>query len=118
MIVTEEKRSCSARIYDELVERETLIEELSDRWLEDNDEDAYDELNNLALGIESKKVIKIELSTGGPADWVEVWCDDSQILEMYYHFSDWFDHAERKISETSSLWTWCESVIDNNIGYI
>lgn len=118
MIVTEETKSCSARIYDALVEREDLIEDLTNRWLEDDDQDAFEELDNLPLEITSQKVIKILLSTGGPADWVEVWCDDSQIFEMYYHFSDWFDHAERKISETSALWHWCEAIIDENKGYL
>jgi len=116
MIVTEEKASCAARIYDELAERETQIEELSERWLKKDDEDALDELNSLPLDINSKKVITILLSTGGPADWVEVWCDDSEILEMYYHFSDWFDHAKRKISETSPLYNWCESLLEQ--GYL
>lgn len=115
IIVTEDKKSCAARIYDAMQSREETIDELWTKAFEDCDDEASEELWNLALDITSKKVIRIDLSTGGPADWIEVWCDDYGISEMVYHFSDWFDHAERKISDSSMLWTWAESLIDNNL---
>jgi 2-phospho-L-lactate guanylyltransferase (CobY/MobA/RfbA family) len=46
-------------------------------------------------------VHRVELSTGGPGDWLEVFCDADEpreILRVVYHFNDWFDHAERTLS--------------------
>lgn len=110
----DEKKSCAARIYDEMQSREETIQELWVKSFDDFDDEAQDELWNLFLDISTKKVVRIDLSTGGPADWIEVWYEGDEISEMVYHFADWFDHAERKISYGSMLWTWAESLIDNN----
>lgn len=39
------------------------------------------------------------MSTGGPADYLEVHVDsDNEITSIVYHFADWFDHAEQELS--------------------
>lgn len=44
---------------------------------------------------------KIEFSWGGPADWLEIETDprDGKVIRGSYHFSDWFDHAEKKLTD-------------------
>ena len=66
-----------------------------------------------SFSIESFKVIKITLSGGGPADWIEVKTDNTgYILGMEYHYADWYDHAERKISENSYLWDFAAQIAE------
>lgn len=68
-------------------------------------EDAYDRIAELPLSVEVKRVVRIDLSTGGPGDWLEATLDsDGDVTSVSYHFNDWFDHAERSVSEGSALW--------------
>lgn len=66
-----------------------------------NADDAIDELETRRLeepiGYSKYTVHKVEYSWGGPADWFEVWEDNGEIARIIYHFSDWFDHAEREL---------------------
>ena len=76
-------------------------------------EEALRELSDFPAHIESFKVIKITLSGGGPADWIEVKTDNTgYILGMEYHYADWYDHAERKISENSYLWDFAAQIAE------
>ena len=46
-------------------------------------------------------------------DWIEVKTDNEGcILGMEYHYADWFDHAERKISENSYLWDFAAQIVE------
>lgn len=79
-----------SRLSELFIQVETPDEEISDQ--------AHDEIANLPLSIEKMEVIKILLSTGGPADWFEFHVDREasygrQITRIEYHFQDWFDHA-------------------------
>lgn len=69
------------------------------------EEEAGDRLTELPLGVSVKRVLRIDLSTGGPGDWIE--CDldsDGTVDAVTYHFNDWFDHAERAVDSDSALW--------------
>lgn len=56
---------------------------------------------DMILDVERKRYYKVLLSTGGPADWFEVYTyEDGEIQYIEYHFSDWWDHAERKLTGT------------------
>lgn len=109
--------TCEDRIGSHMDSREDQIAEIIHR-MSDGDDDAFNEYNEIVLGISEKMVIRIELSTGGPADWIEVAIDsgprplDYQIIYMKYHFADWFDHAEREIEEDSYLWRYAEEIVD------
>jgi len=38
--------------------------------------------------------MKILISTGGPADWLEILLDEeNEPRRIEYHFAPWFDHA-------------------------
>jgi len=69
--------------------------------------DEYDEdsIYEFPLSIERFTVVRIDLSTGGPGDWLEAKLDsDGDIVQLTYHFNDWFDHAERSVDQGSALW--------------
>lgn len=63
-------------------------------------EAAQDELNELPLAVSLERVVRVDLSTGGPADWLELFyrSDDDEPHRVVYHFADWFDHAEVTLS--------------------
>jgi hypothetical protein len=33
-------------------------------------------------------------------------------MGMTYHYADWFDHAQRKVSENSYLWDFAMQLVD------
>lgn len=83
-----------ARIEDAIGAREKDLE-IEEGKTEDT-EGTTECLNEGVLEISVEKHVKILLSTGGPADWfVLVYDKDDRLLRGEYHFSDWWDHAER-----------------------
>lgn len=115
---SEIKKKCADLVLDKMIERSSQLEEINDilgddEVDEDKKEEALDELNNLALEISSFKVVKILLSTGGPADWLELEIDDEgSPRRLTYHYSDWFDHAEIKVPEKSYLWDYAMQIAE------
>lgn len=114
------KETCADLVNKKMWSRSADLEELND-IIDDNDSDpekvqeALEELNNLALEITTYKVVKILMSTGGPADWIEVKVDDDgDIIGMSYHYADWFDHAETSIENNSYLWDYAEQIVNGN----
>ena len=113
-----ENQTCEQIIDSCMQNRNEYLEGLND-IIGDNEsdsekiEEALIEISEFPAGIESYKVIKITLSGGGPADWIEVKTDNTgYILGMEYHYADWFDHAERKISENSYLWDFAAQIVE------
>jgi len=88
---------CEARIEEELKGR---IEDINGVL---NADDPIDELNNLALGISQTVLYKLELSTGGPQDYFTFEYDPEakEVVDITYHFLDWWDGAERVLSASS-----------------
>lgn len=66
------------------------------------EERAQEYLWNLPLAVSRSTVFRIELSTGGPADYLEIFCNQDEerpeIVRIVYHFADWFDHAQRDLT--------------------
>jgi len=91
--------TCQERIYDHFLDRETDLKVLLSR----EDDDAYDELSEYAMCIDIYKVVRIELSWGGPQDFLECKVVDDEVEEVTYHFADWFDHAEMNVPQDSAM---------------
>lgn len=83
------------------------------------------------LGVSAKTVFRIDLSTGGPGDWLEVECSGDtpnyepagegehyEVEAITYHFNDWFDHAERTLSgdDEKAAQEFAERVVPELIG--
>lgn len=57
-------------------------------------EEREEELYSYPLCVDLIRTVRIDLSTGGPGDWLEVQLDsDSEPRRIEYHFAPWFDHA-------------------------
>jgi hypothetical protein len=72
-------------------------EEIADEIVQRISESARERIYEMPLSVSRQVVHRIDLSTGGPADWLEVFmdsADESTIDRIVYHFADWFDHAE------------------------
>ena len=113
-----EKKTCKDLVEEKMWERSSQLEDLYDiiddeeKTTEEKDE-AFIELNQLALDISSYRVIKVLLSTGGPADWIEVMVDDEgDIRGMTYHYADWFDHASMTIPKNTYFWDYITQTVD------
>lgn len=70
-----------------------------------------DSLYDYGLSVEKFTLIRWQLSTGGPGDWLDIKVDaDGDVFAVEYHFNDWFDHAQVDVSANSPLWElaeWC-----------
>lgn len=108
-----DKKTCADRIHEALRDREEYINELIDACDNDESFDGYDEayeaLDNYFLGMSEYKLIKLEISWGGPSDYLEVklhYDDDdiNEIISIHYHFADWFDHAVVEVQRSSPIW--------------
>lgn len=115
-----------AEYVDEQAER--FVEEFTKTYNEEPSEEEVDKfkqscyesseynessLGEFPLGITSSKTVKIELSTGGPADFIKVYMDDNNFIEsISYHYQDWFDGAEMQVKESDPMWEFAEYIID------
>lgn len=61
---------------------------------ERDDINAPGPLNEYPLGASLAIAVRVELSTGGPADYITATVDHGEVTRAEYHFADWFDHAE------------------------
>lgn len=101
---TEEQKSCEQRISEHMDSREKMFKEIFDR-IDNGDDAAIEELDTSILSLDTKMVVRIQISWGGPADYVEVELSKdehdryTEISGVTYHFADWFDHAERPVQE-------------------
>ena len=76
-------------------------------------DNAYEELYNYALGMNTIKETTITLSWGGPASYLEVLHDGAEITRLTYRFSDWFDTATEQITdEESPLYRYAQEMIN------
>jgi hypothetical protein len=108
-------KTCEERIPDELTSTEDWLSRTYrkiDKANEGGDYQREEELREEieVYGVEVKRVMWLTLSGGGPASWLEVHLDDSGrwpvVEKVIYHFADWFDHAEREVSESEAPGMW------------
>lgn len=107
--------TCAQRIDEHMLGREEDFDKIFEAM--DNDEeyegqDAYDAMHEYALHYDKKEMLKIQLSTGGPGDWLECYLSDNELYRVEYHFNDWFDHAQTTVDENSSLFRYAEAVVE------
>lgn len=91
-----------------------------------DDEYTEDSLNDFGLSLSRKVLLRFDMSTGGPADWLELVCDEEVTGDRFgtlergpltlervsYHFADWFDHAETPVDEGSPMWQLAEWIVE------
>lgn len=69
-------------------------------------EDPLESLDNLALCLDKYEVYRLELSYGGPQDYLEFEYNPKEktIQGITYHFLDWFDGATKKVEPDTEEW--------------
>jgi hypothetical protein len=77
----------------------------------DGEEEGFENWNNYPLAVTTRKETKIELSWGGPSDFLSVIHNECEIYSVTYHFQDWFDGATRQVREGSQVWEYAQTVI-------
>ena len=93
-----DKQTCADRIDHNLLGRLDDINQIieaSESGNSDASEQGISEWTEYPLDLTITPVLRVDLSTGGPADWFECYIDDEskQIYRIEYHYADWFDHA-------------------------
>lgn len=114
MEATKEK-SCADRIADQLANEERNLGDIYrviDNPEEQGLDEAYEELYNYALGMDSKQITTITLSWGGPASYLEITHTGAEIERVVYRFSDWFDTATQELEQESNLYRYAQELIN------
>jgi hypothetical protein len=105
--MTTQEKKCADLIDDIMRDREQQVKKLIDDPNEDN-------LYDLALSVDTKKVTTICLSWGGPADYLEVTHLGADIEKVIYRYSDWYDTATRVVLEDSYLYEYARVFIESD----
>jgi len=121
---TVKELNCAERIADQLASEERNLGDIYKVLDGDSEpageasetqtiDEAYSELYNYALGIDTIKQTTITLSWGGPASYLEILHRGTEMTQVIYRFSDWFDTATQEITDTdSSLYRYAQEMIN------
>jgi len=103
------ERTCAERIQENL---NYLREELKTLY-EREDEGAFEELCEMAYGVETHYETVVTLSGGGPADYLEITHDGRDVFTVTYRFSDWFDTATVSVDRSDeNIWAYAQHIIE------
>ena len=111
--------SCAERIASAINSRQADLDAIWTRSQSDDSDEqdnAHAELADYGLGISRKTVFRLDTSTGGPGEYLEITCDAGrygfEVESVVFHYVDWFDHAEEPLEEGSALYRWAEYVVE------
>lgn len=102
---------CEDRIEAELKDREDYLAGLYEMSDLDSDE-ARENINEMAYGISTMKIIRVIWSGGGPADHIEIFHDEAGIDHVDYVYQDWYDGARRTVSEGSAIYRYAQEILE------
>ena len=101
--------TCEERIDAHLEALEEDIQGVIQAYYEGDEEGAW---NNYPLAVSTRQITKVELSWGGPSDFLNIEHEGAEIYRVTYHFQDWFDGAVREVGEGSKVWEYARTVIE------
>lgn len=96
--------TCAERIGEQLEMLEQEIAGALEHADDPNVDDYYE--GTTIYGIQRLETIRLQLSGGGPADFVEIIASEGEIQRVEYLFQDWFDSARVVVSEDSPVYEW------------
>jgi hypothetical protein len=108
---TLERKSCADLIAGELKDREEQLEELY-ALADDGDDNAREQIYEMAYGIDRREIVRIVWSGGGPADYLEITHNDGEILKVEYLYQDWYDGARLDVEEGSAAYRYAEEILE------
>jgi hypothetical protein len=108
---TLERKSCADLIAGELKDREEQLEELY-ALVDDGDDNAREQIYEMAYGIDRREIVRIVWSGGGPADYLEIIHNDGEILKVEYLYQDWYDGARLDVEEGSAAYRYAEEILE------
>jgi hypothetical protein len=96
--------TCEERIANAIKSAEEFYTDRYKQIDEANEKSDYEAEEGLReelqpYGVTITHVMRLELAGGGPAYWIEAELDQERwgysVGRLVFHYSDWFDHAER-----------------------
>ena len=65
------------------------------------------------LSLRTRVCLDLELSWGGPSDWVRVYLEEGCISDVEYHYRDWFHHesVHLPVKEYETVVAWARDVV-------
>ena len=106
--------TCEERIDSQLSNLEEACADLVKTFY---DGDEQGEWNNYPLAVSTRQVTKVELSWGGPSDFLTIQHEGTEVYSVTYHFQDWFDGAIRQVEEGSKVWEYATTVVQAREGF-
>ena len=104
---TTKQATCADRIKDQLASLNESITELQDH------PDSDDYFDDLALSIDTYKLVTVCLSYGGPSSYLEIkTTNDGEIISVTYRFSDWFDTATLPVFNSEPAYAYAVSILE------
>ena len=108
---TIENKSCADLIAGELKDREQQLEQLY-TLADDGDDDAREQIYEMAYGIDRREIFKVIWSGGGPADHLELTVSDGDLIAVNYVYQDWYDGARLVVDESSPAYRYALEILE------
>lgn len=108
---TKRAATCADLIAGELKDREQQIEQLY-ALADDGDDDAREQIQEMAYGIDRREIFKVIWSGGGPADSLEIIVSDGELISVTYVYQDWFDGARLAVEQDSPAYRYAQEILE------
>ena len=105
------ENSCADLIASELSDREQQLKDLY-TLADDGDDDAREQIYQMAYGIDRREILRVIWSGGGPADYLEITHNNGDILRVEYLYQDWYDGARLDVLEGSAAYRYAEEIVE------
>jgi hypothetical protein len=109
--------NCAGKIAGELHLREYYLSDLyavidSDTATDSDQDQAREDIYEMAYGIDTRTISRVIWSGGGPADYLEITHKDGEVLSVDYLYQEWFDGAKLSVSEDSPAYRYALELIE------
>ena len=108
---TMRERSCADLIASELSDREQQLRDLYS-LADDGDDNAREEIYEMAYGVTRREIVEIIWSGGGPADSLEMTLSDGELMAVTYVYQDWFDGARLAVDDDSPAYRYALEILE------